>query len=78
VYLRNIDKLEAHSQSLAFEAASIPHMKKNDREEVQQRYIDIAQGKRSTYKDKVDNAWDTLKLKRKIDGRRRLNSTSKT
>ena len=71
LYLRNVDKLEAHHQSLAFEAASIPHMKKGDREKVQQRYIDIAQGGRSTYKKRVDDAWSTLRIRRKLDVRRR-------
>ena len=77
VYLRNIDRLEAHQQSLAFEAASFPQMKKEDRRKVQQHYINIIQDKRSTYQKKVDESWSILRAKRKLDGRRRSNITSK-
>lgn len=78
LYLRNIDKLEAHRQSLAFEAASFPQMKKNDQKKARQHYLTIAEGERSTRQQRVDGAWSELKLRGTPGGRRRPNSTSKT
>lgn len=77
LYLRNIDKLEAHRQLLTIEAASFPQMKKSDREEVRRHYTVIAEGKKSTQKKRVDKSWSVLRTRRKLDGRRRSNSTTK-
>jgi hypothetical protein len=79
LYLRNIDKLEAHKQLLAIEAISFPQMKKSDREELKRHYIVITEGRKSTQKKRVDKSWSVLRTRRKLDARsRRSNSTSKT
>jgi hypothetical protein len=78
LYLRNIDKLEAHKQLLAIEAASFPQMKKTGQEEIKRHYIVITEGRKSTQKKRVDESWSVLRTRRKLDGRRRSNSTSKT
>ena len=68
LYLRSLDKLEAYRQTLALEAASFPQMRESDRKSVMQRYVTIAEGTELTYKEKIDRAWSTLRIRRKLGG----------